>query len=36
VITENDFGPTSLQEMTLTPAGLREYQNAYSQFVSGV
>lgn len=35
VITENDFGPTSLQEMTLTLHGLQIYQNAYSQFVSG-
>jgi spermidine/putrescine transport system substrate-binding protein len=35
VITVDDFGPTSLQEMTLTTKGLQLYQNAYSQFTSG-
>lgn len=35
VITVDDFGPNSLQEMTLTTKGLQLYQDAYSQFTAG-
>ncbi|HEY0387553.1 MAG TPA: spermidine/putrescine ABC transporter substrate-binding protein [Gaiellales bacterium] len=35
VLTADDLGPTSLQEMTLTTQGQALWQNAYSQFLSG-
>lgn len=35
VMTPDDFGPTSLQEMTLTPKGQKLYQDAYASFISG-
>ncbi|HEY0387829.1 MAG TPA: spermidine/putrescine ABC transporter substrate-binding protein [Gaiellales bacterium] len=35
VVTAEDAGPTSLQEMTLTTQGQALWQNGYSQFLSG-
>src|SRR6476659_8123386 len=35
VLTNDDFGPTSLQEMTLTDAGRALWQNGYSEFMAG-
>ena len=35
VLTNDDFGPTSLQEMTLTDAGRALWQNGYSEFLAG-
>jgi spermidine/putrescine transport system substrate-binding protein len=35
VLTNADFGPTSLQEMTLTDAGRVLWQNGYSNFLAG-
>jgi spermidine/putrescine transport system substrate-binding protein len=32
LLTTADFGPTSLQEMTLTPAGQKLWQNGYASF----
>ena len=33
--TNDDFGPTSLQEMTLTDTGRVLWQNGYSEFLAG-
>jgi len=35
VLTENDFGPKALQEMTLTTAGQSLWQDGYATFQSG-
>ena len=35
VLTEEDFGPTSLQEMTLSWRGQQLWQNAYAYFQAG-
>jgi spermidine/putrescine transport system substrate-binding protein len=35
VVTPEDLGPTSLQEMTLTTEGQSLWQNGYSQFLAG-
>jgi spermidine/putrescine transport system substrate-binding protein len=35
VLTNDDFGPTSLQEMTLTDTGRVLWQNGYSDFLAG-
>jgi spermidine/putrescine transport system substrate-binding protein len=35
ILTADDLGPTSLQEMTLTTQGQALWQNGYSQFLSG-
>jgi spermidine/putrescine transport system substrate-binding protein len=35
ILTTDDFGPGSLQEMTLTPQGEILWQNGYQQFSSG-
>ncbi len=35
VLTENDFGPNSLQEMTLSWRGQQLWQNAYAYFQAG-
>jgi spermidine/putrescine transport system substrate-binding protein len=35
VLTNDDFGPTSLQEMTLTDSGRVLWQNGYSNFLAG-
>ena len=35
VLTNEDFGPDSLQEMTLTPSGNALWQNGYSEFQAG-
>jgi len=35
VLTENDLGPDSLQEMTLTTKGQSLWQDGYSTFLSG-
>ena len=35
ILTNDDFGPTSLQEMTLTNAGRVLWQNGYSEFQAG-
>jgi spermidine/putrescine transport system substrate-binding protein len=35
VLTNADFGPTSLQEMTLTDTGRVLWQNGYSDFLAG-
>jgi spermidine/putrescine transport system substrate-binding protein len=35
VLTADDLGPSSLQEMTLTTQGQALWQNGYSQFLSG-
>jgi spermidine/putrescine transport system substrate-binding protein len=35
VLTENDLGPTSLQECTLTLNGQQLWQNGYSDFTAG-
>ena len=35
VLTAEDLGPDSLQEMTLTTQGQQLWQNGYSQFLSG-
>src|SRR5690349_21453515 len=35
VLTNDDFGPDSIQEMTLTDAGRALWQNGYSEFLAG-
>jgi hypothetical protein len=35
VLTEADFGPKALQEMTLTTAGQSLWQDGYATFQSG-
>jgi hypothetical protein len=35
VLTESDFGPKALQEMTLTTAGQSLWQDGYATFQSG-
>ena len=35
VLTKDDFGPDSLQEMTLTATGQQLWQNGYSDFLAG-
>ena len=35
VLTNDDFGPDSLQYMTLTQAGQALWQNGYSDFLAG-
>ncbi len=35
VLTNDDFGPASLQEMTLTDTGRVLWQNGYSDFLAG-
>jgi spermidine/putrescine transport system substrate-binding protein len=35
VLTNDDFGPDSLQEMTLTATGNALWQNGYSDFLAG-
>ena len=35
ILTTDDFGPTSLQEMTLTPRGEVLWQNGYQSFSAG-
>ena len=35
VLTNDDFGPDSLQEMTLTASGNARWQNGYSDFLAG-
>jgi hypothetical protein len=35
ILTNDDFGPDSLQEMTLTAEGNALWQNGYSDFLSG-
>jgi spermidine/putrescine transport system substrate-binding protein len=34
LLTNDDFGPTSLQEMTLTPAGQKLWQRGYDSFAA--
>lgn len=36
VMSPDDFGPGSIQYMTLTPKGQRIWQNAFARFISGV
>jgi spermidine/putrescine transport system substrate-binding protein len=35
ILTNDDFGPDSLQYMTLTQAGQALWQNGYSDFLAG-
>jgi spermidine/putrescine transport system substrate-binding protein len=35
ILTKDDFGPGSIQEMTLTTAGQALWQNGYSDFLAG-
>ena len=35
VLSNDDFGPTSLQEMTLTAQGQQLWEDGYSDFLAG-
>jgi hypothetical protein len=35
VLSNEDFGPDSLQEMTLTATGQRLWEDGYSDFLAG-